>query len=504
MDANTLSLLAALLAAVLVLGALFVRQLLKAHSLLRELELLRREHQRAGEELETLRQELSDSRTKREDLAARTAVLERELAVLQEKADQAARSLEERDGEAESLKASREELRERVATLERDLSLREESLKERETRLEELKAQFAEQARGFKDEFKALSQEILEARSKALKESNDSGIGSIVEPLKKQLEEFQTRVNVIHSEQVRDQGRLDKQLQALGKLNEGLSSQAENLAKALRNEKKTLGNWGEIQVERLLEGAGLVRDRDYRREDSFRTVDGDLRRPDFVLYLPEDKHIIIDSKVSLNDYIDSVNAVEGETAELALKAHVARVDAHIKALSEKDYSSLIGVNSPDFVLLFMPIETAYLAALSCDTNLFSRAYDKKIAIVTPNTLLPIVRTVASLWQIDKQNKNTQALAEMAAQVHRKVNTFAKRFQDVAVGLGRAQDSYDAALKTLTGRGSLIGLAGRFEDLGVKVKESLPRELLEESRVEPGEDGTTVEEIALKEPPVDEE
>ena len=233
----------------------------------------------------------------------------------------------------------------------------------------------------------------------------------------------------------------------------------------------------------MLEDAGLSKDREYKREDAFKNSDKEIRRPDFVLYLPEDKHIIIDSKVSLGDYNASVNAEDEEESQNYLQQHVKCIRNHISDLADKNYTSLIGINSPDFVFMFMPIETAYLAAFDADRDLFEFAYKKRIAVVTPNTLLPILRTVASLWNVERQNKSTKQIAEAAGKIYDKLRIFCDKFEKVEAQLHTVNKSYDDARKTLTGPRSLISLAEGFKELGVKVNKSLPENMIDESRSE---------------------
>ena len=237
-----------------------------------------------------------------------------------------------------------------------------------------------------------------------------------------------------------------------------------------------------VQVEKLLEFAGLKKDREYGREDNFKDAEGANFRPDFVLYLPEGRHIIVDSKVSLGDYVESVNAEQAEDSQAALARHVACVKQHIRELAAKDYTKLETMKSPDFVFMFMPIETAYLAAFEAEPDLFRQAYEQKIAVVTPNTLLPILRTVASLWQIQKQNQSTVKLADQAGKIHSKLAVFATSFGKVEQQLETAMNTYQAAKGQLvSGRGNLVRLVEGFRELGVKTTKALPAALVEEAR-----------------------
>jgi len=388
--------------------------------------------------------------------------------------------LEEYKDEVKDLKLQVEEINNRLIESNSSLRERDTTVTERERNLKELKEQFETQKNSLKDEFQVLSNNILKENQESLSVKNQEGISSLIEPLKEKIISFQQRVNEVHNEQTAGRSKLESQITNLVTLNNNLKDEAGNLAKALKNNKKTLGNWGELQVEKLLEGAGLVKGREYKREDSFRNAEHEIRRPDFVIYLPENKHIIIDSKVSLNDYVLSVNAGSDEEREIALKSHVQCVSNHIESLAGKNYSNLDGLNSPDFIFMFMPMETAYLAAFEASPDLFSKAYENKIAVVTPNTLLPILRTVASLWNIDKQNLSTKQLALAAEKIYDKLRVFSEKFIKVESQIETVRKSYQDAHNTLSGSRSLINMAEGFKDLGIKVNKSLPATLIEES------------------------
>ena len=383
--------------------------------------------------------------------------------------------------EREKIEGDLARLRAAHAEQQAELEGQRATLKERTDSLGELKKTFEGQKAALKDEFKALSEKIYAEKQEALEARNRKSVGGLLEPLKEQIDLFRKRVDEVHKNDVELSGGLRQQLESLSKMNQSLQNEAGNLAKALRGEKKTLGNWGEVQVEKLLEFAGLKKDREYGREDNFKDGEGSNFRPDFVLYLPEGRHMIVDSKVSLGDYIYSVNADDRADSEAAMGRHVACVRKHINELSDKDYTKLENMKSPDFVFMFMPIETAYLAAFEADPSLFEEAYSKKIAVVTPNTLLPILRTVASLWQIDKQNQSTLKLADQAGKIHSKLAVFAETFKKVEQQLETALGSYQKAKNQLVdGRGNLVRLVDGFRDLGVKTTKALPADLVEES------------------------
>ena len=373
-------------------------------------------------------------------------------------------------------KAEAEEYR--VASEEKEIELRiaQHKLTTEKDKLSELRQDFTQQKNALKDEFKVLSEGILKERQLDLTKTNSDGIAAILTPLKEEISGFKKRVETVHSESKDGQGQLKEQLRTLQQMNSSLSKRADNLANALKNDKKTLGNWGEVQLERLLENAGFDKNM-YRREANYKTEEGKNQRPDFVIDLPERKSLIIDSKVSLNAYVESVNAEFPAEALASLKLHTTNIRNHIKSLAEKSYISLTGINSPDFIFMFMPVESAYLAAFEEDPSLFDFAYEKQIAVVTPNTLLPILKTVQSLWRVEKQNQHTEELAIAAAKVHKKLVTFLEKFVEIESKIGSLQNSFATAKATLSdGKGNLLKLASDFENQGVKVIKSLPDSL----------------------------
>ena len=339
--------------------------------------------------------------------------------------------------------------------------------------MEQLLANFEVQKIGLRDEFKVLSEELLRSRQEELEKTNSEGMSKVVQPLKEAFENLQRRTNEIHSANVEGQTTLKNQIETLRERSISLGQNAENLTQALRMDKKRLGVWGEQQLERLLENSGLDK-HCYRREANFKTDQNQDRRPDFVIDLPDEKNLIIDSKVSLKDYMDAVSAQEESEVVRFLNRHVERIRSHIDNLAGKAYHSLPGVASPDFVFMFMPNEAAFLAAFEHDPKLFDYAFERKIALVTPTTLMPILVTVSTLWRIEKQNKSTEALADSAQKVHSKLAVFLNHFKGVGDRLQAAQAAYTDSNKTLHGKGGFVAMVDGFKDKGVKVLKELPQ------------------------------
>jgi len=285
-------------------------------------------------------------------------------------------------------------------------------------------------------------------------------------------------------------------------LNQQITAEASQLTQALKGDKKMQGNWGEIQVEMILDRSGLIKGSEYQREPNFKDDDKQNKRPDFIIKLPDNKHLIIDSKVSLVDFNRFVVATDEAEKALALKAHIKAVENHIKSLSEKAYQGIEGMNSPDMVLMFMPVEPAFLAAFQQQPELYNSAFEKRVIVVTTSTLLATLKTVSSIWSIERQNKSARQLAELAGRVYDKLRIVTEKVGKLEQQLGTAQKTCDEVQRSLSGHGSLTTTIGKFQKLGVRVKKELPAEILDQAGVLDITDERIVE--ALDAPEADEE
>jgi DNA recombination protein RmuC len=377
-------------------------------------------------------------------------------------------------GEAATAAASRtrEELAEVRATLESEraqTAAQVELLREARTELS--------------NQFKALAGEILEEKSKRFGEHNEASLGQIVNPLRERMTEFKAKVEEIHAKDLEQQATLRAELAQLKDLNRQMTEEAHGLAVALKGQSKMQGNWGELVLGNVLDRAGLCEGKDYRREVSFETEEG-RRRPDVVLSLPQNKHLVIDAKVSLNAYTRYVNSDQPLVREQALREHVAAIGDRISELADRKYYDLPGLNTPEMVFMFIPIESAFVEALRADESLFQRAIERNILVATPTTLLTSLNIVRQLWRFEEQNAHTAALAEKAAKVYAKLVTFVGSMDDVGKQLKKAQESYDKSMGQLVnGRGNLIQQAKDFEKLGVAVKGQLPDHVVEKAALE---------------------
>lgn len=390
------------------------------------------------------------------------------------------------------------EVQERLLEREKEVERLRQLLQSRENQLARLETQrradqhhfdsqlqlLKDNKEALKNEFHHLANEIFEAKGKRFSEQNQTLLNGLLKPLSEQVTEFRRRVDDIHSADIRGRSELSSQLNLLRDLNSQLNQQASDLTRALKGDKKLQGNWGELQVAKLLESAGLERGREFESEANFKDAEGNNKRPDFVVHLPDGKHLIIDSKVSLVDYQEAVNAEDETDQALALKRHLAATRRHMLSLSEKNYPQLTGMNAPDFVLMFMPIEPAYIAAFRADPTLFEEGFQRKVVIVTATTLLATLRTVANLWSLEKQNQNARELFDQAARIYDKMRIFAEKMERLGVQINTAQRTWDDAWKSLSdGRGSLARQVEKLQELGAPVRQKLPDALLSSAQEE---------------------
>ncbi|WP_019674338.1 DNA recombination protein RmuC [Arsukibacterium perlucidum] len=334
-----------------------------------------------------------------------------------------------------------------------------------------------------KQEFELLANDILERKGEVFKNQNQESMRQLLTPLQQDMQGFRQKVELLHTEETKQRSELKTELKQLQALNQQITTEASQLSKALQGERKVQGNWGELMLENVLDNSGLRPGTDYQREASFNTDNG-RQRPDVVIYLPQGKHLIIDAKTSLSAYTRYVNAEDEPSRLIALKAHISAVKDRITELSDKNYYQIAGLNSPEVVFMFIPIESAYVAALQHDSQLFQQALDRNILVTTPTTLLTSLNIVRQLWRFEDQNKHTAELANRAEKFYQKLKTFLDSMQGVGKQLDKARESYDKALGQLvTGKGNLIKQAAEFKDLGVAVKTELDQELVERARLE---------------------
>lgn len=344
-------------------------------------------------------------------------------------------------------------------------------------------ANFEQQKASLSEQFKVLSNEILDAKAKSLQESNKLTLSAVMNPFQQSIDNFKKEVQEIHHRETTQQGELRKELENLKELNQKITTEAHELSTALRGQKKLQGNWGELVLENVLDRSGLQLGKDYKREVSIATEEG-RQRPDAVVYLPQGKHLIIDAKVSLNAYTRYVNAEDETERTVALEEHVRAVGSRIKELADRDYYKLPGLNSPEMVFMFIPIESAFVEALKADETLFQEAIEKNVLVATPTTLLTSLNIVRQLWRYEDQNKQTAALANKAEAVFKKLNTFLDSFARIKKGLDSATEAYGKAENQLvSGKGNLVKQVGEFKNLAPAIKAELPSYFADKAALE---------------------
>ncbi len=348
-------------------------------------------------------------------------------------------------------------------------------------KLSEQKADVEKLQEKFRVEFKNLANEILEEKTKKFTEQNKIKMEEILNPLGEKIKAFEKRVEDTYDKESKQRFSLEKEIKNLAELNIKISEDAKNLTTALKSDSKKQGNWGELVLERVLESSGLVKGQEYIREFSTKTEQGDVYRPDVIVNLPDNKHIIIDSKVSLTAYTDYVNADVPEEKEKFLKLHLLSIRNHVKMLGEKNYQNLVAFDTPDYVLLFIPIESSFSTALQSDIDLFNFAWEKNVVIVSPTTLLATLRTVSSIWKHEKQELNAKEIARQTGELYDKFVGFLEDMLDLGTKLETTKKTYESSMNKLkTGKGNLIGRAEKIKELGAKSSKHIPKNLLGQS------------------------
>jgi len=367
------------------------------------------------------------------------------------------------------------------AELNEQQKTHEQRLEDLQRARDELRAQFAE-----------LAGKIFEEREQRFAETSHERLGQLLDPLKERIQSFEKRVEESYQHEARERFSLARELERLQQLNQRLGDEATNLTRALQGQ-KTQGNWGELILERVLEHAGLEKGREYHTQVSLRSADGERFQPDVVIQLPGDKQVVVDAKVSLTAYQAMTCAQDDVSRETALKQHVQSLRNHLKGLSLKDYQRLEGLQSLDFVLLFVPIEGAFAAALQGDPGLFQEAYGKHVVIVSPTTLLATLRVIDSLWRQERQSQNAREIAERAGALYDKFAAFIQDLDEIGSRLQQLDKAYVGARNKLTdGRGNLVGRAEQLKLLGARASKRLPADWLERAGADPADAGASLE------------
>ncbi len=375
----------------------------------------------------------------------------------------------------EALKSIQTEKEELIATktmLATELKNLQLKLEEREKNVTQLQEKFTK-------EFENLANKILDEKSTKFTHQNKENLKVILNPLQEKIKIFEDKVDKTHKESIDYHAALRQQILGLKELNIQMSKEALNLTKALKGDSKTQGNWGELVLERVLEKSGLEKDREYFVQQSFTNDDGKRVLPDVVIHLPNHKKMIVDSKVSLTAYEQYVNTEDETEKEQFLKEHITSLKRHVEQLSEKKYEDLYKIESPDFVLLFIPIEPAFAIALNSDNTLYNKAFSKNIVIVTPTTLLATLRTIDTMWNNEKQQRNAIEIARQAGALYDKFDGLLKDLIGVGKKIDASKTDYNAAMnKLFEGKGNLITSVEKLKKMGAKAKKALPENIIE--------------------------
>ena len=377
----------------------------------------------------------------------------------------------------------RNEIRNEKYLLNSELTRRNTEYKNLEKQLLKRDEEIVLQQEQLRKDFELLATKILDEKSEKFTLQNKENIKQILHPLQEKIQLFEKKVEDTQKESISMHSSLKEQLLGLKDLNQQMTKEATNLTRALKGDSKMQGNWGELVLERVLEKSGLEKDREYFVQQHFTREDGSRVLPDVVLHLPDNKRMIIDSKVSLTDYERLVNA-EDDDRPLWLKAHVNSIKKHVDQLSDKKYEDLYDMESPDFVLMFIPIEPAFAVAINEDNSLYNRAFEKNIVIVTPTTLLATLRTIDSMWNNEKQQRNALEIAKQAGALYDKFEGLVIDLTGVGKKIDAAKTDYSAAMnKLVEGKGNIIGRVEKLKKMGAKAKKALPEAIIKRAQIQ---------------------
>ena len=402
------------------------------------------------------------------------ATLEFEISKLNEKLKNEENKVEDYQSELKFIQKEKENLISDKTRLETELKNTSEKLVTNKNEVEKLQQKFT-------NDFEVLANKILEEKSSKFTQQNKENLKIILNPLQEKIKVFEDKVDKTHKESIDYHAALRQQILGLRELNQQMSKETINLTKALKGDNKMQGNWGELVLERVLEKSGLEKDREYYIQQSFKNDEGKRVLPDVVIHLPDNKKMIVDSKVSLTAYEQFVNEEDETLKAQFLKEHVASLNRHVAQLSEKKYEDIYKIESPDFVLLFVPIEPAFAVAVNTDNFLYNKAFEKNIVIVTPSTLLATLRTIDSMWNNEKQQKNAIEIARQAGALYDKFQGLLGDLISIGKRIDDSKKEYSSAMnKLFDGRGNLITSVEKLKKMGAKAKKSIPENIIDKA------------------------
>ena len=375
--------------------------------------------------------------------------------------------------ELSELKSSLDTETRKYISLNADYTELKTSLSEREKNFDQQIKQLSESKELLGKEFENIANKIFAEKSKTFTDTNSEHISTLLKPFREQIEGFQKRVNEVHDASIKGNSDLNAEIKKVLDIGLQMSDEANNLTTALKGDSKQRGIWGEVQLEQTLQLSGLREFDHYESETNFKDKEGNNKRPDYLLKLPDQKHMIIDSKVSLVDYDRAVNAETAEESVVAMQQHGDAVRTHIDDLAKKDYTNLIGMHSPSFVLMFMPIEPAYIEAMKHNRDLFDYGYKKGVVLVSHTTLIPILRTVSNLWMVERSNAEARQISDKAGEIYNTVCTLAERLQKLGNSLKATSNHYNDTVRSLVGQQGLYGKVDKFTELSSRISKKLP-------------------------------
>ncbi|EEX50790.1 DNA recombination protein RmuC [Pasteurella dagmatis] len=425
------------------------------------------------EKLGYLQKELDEEQARHNEISEKITALKERFGIASAQAESLEKQLEHSQSNFYRKEQENRELVEKLTVLSQEFTELKTTLAEKEKNFAEQQQNIEQSKQQLSTEFQNLANRILEEKSRSFSQSNQTALDSLLKPFREQIEGFQKRVNEIHSESVKGNAGLEAEIKKVLDIGLNMSQQADNLASALKGEKKTLGNWGEVQLERALQLAGLIEGEHYEAQAHFKDSEGKHNYPDFILNLPDNKHLIIDSKMSLVAYESAVNSDDEILRQSKLREHIKAIKNHIDDLSRKDYSNLIGMRSPNFVLMFIAVEPAYIEAMKMDPSLFNYGYEKNVILVSHTTLMPILRTVANLWRIERGNAEAKEISARAGEIYNQICVVAERLSKLGNTLSTVSSHYNNTVTALVGQQGLVGKVERFKDLSAKANKVMP-------------------------------
>lgn len=409
--------------------------------------------------------------------------LDRENGILQERLtatlSTTAKRIDDLTDERDEARLLQNDVRNSKGTLEKELATLQAESKERLEAADEKIKLLGQAEKRLASEFENLANRIFEEKHQKFSEISKTSVEALLNPMRQQLTDFRKKVDTVYDAENKDRASLLTEIKLLKGFNEQISAEALNLTRALKGDSKLRGNWGEMQLERLLEESGLAKGREYEVQVSLKDEEGNRLQPDVVVHLPENKDVVIDSKVSLVAYEQYHAAETDAECQIQIRAHIASLRTHFNGLSAKNYDELIGVNSLDLVIMFVPIEPALLLAFEHEPNLFTEAFNRRILLVSPSTLMGTLQIIYSIWRYEHQNLNALEIATEAGRLHDQFVGFVESLEQVGAQINKAADSYETAHKRLTsGRGNLVGRTLKLEKLGAKAKKNIPGNLID--------------------------